>query len=148
MPLRPELPPRLAAFLAEHHVLVLATCRDGQPWTASCYYAFDPEAGRFLIASDPATRHLREALDNPSVAWAVHLETKTVGKIRGLQATGRFAGLEGAGLEAARALYLRTFPIARMMPRLDLWALEPDHLKLTDNRLGFGTKLLWTRAGA
>lgn len=145
MPLAPLLPPRLAAFLAEHHVLVLATVRDGRPWTASCYYAFDPGTGRFVIASDPSTRHLQEALGNPAVAWAIHLETRTVGKIRGLQATGRFRALEGAGLDAARALYLGTFPIARMMPKLDLWALEPDHLKLTDNRLGFGTKLLWTR---
>lgn len=146
MALRPELPPRLAAFLAEHHVLVLATVRDGQPWTASCYYAFDPDAGRFLMASDPSTRHLQEALDHPAVAWAIHLETKTVGKIRGVQATGRLRPFEDEDLDAARALYLRAFPIARLMPRLDLWALEPDHLKLTDNRLGFGTKLLWTRA--
>lgn len=146
MPLRPELPPRLAAFLAEHHVLALATARDGQPWTASCYYAFEPGSGRFLIASDPATRHVQEALAEPRVAWAIHLETRTLGKIRGLQATGRLRALEGPDLDAARGLYLRTFPVARMMPRLDLWALEPDHLKLTDNRLGFGTKLLWSRA--
>jgi hypothetical protein len=148
MPLVPDLPPRFQAFLAEHHVLALATCRDGRPWTASCYYAFDPGPGRFIVASDPATRHLREALANPAVAWAIHLETKSVGKIRGLQATGRLAALEGAELDAARALYLRTFPIARMVPRLDLWALEPDTLKLTDNRLGFGTKLTWSREGA
>lgn len=148
MPLPPALPPRLAAFLAEHHVLVLATARDGQPWTASCYYAFDADSGRFIVASDPATRHLQEALSEPRVAWAIHLETRIVGKIRGLQATGRLAVLEGTDLEAARTLYLRTFPVARMMPRLDLWALEPDTLKLTDNRLGFGTKLTWTRAQA
>lgn len=148
MALRPDLPSRLAAFLAEHHVLALATSGAGQPWTASCYYAFDAAAGRFLIASDPATRHLREALANPRVAWAIHLETRIVGKVRGLQATGRLAALEGPDLEAAKAAYLRAFPVARMMPRLDLWALEPDHLKLTDNRLGFGTKLLWTREGA
>lgn len=25
----------------------------------------------------------------------------------------------------------------------EMWVIAPDYLKLTDNRLGFGTKLLW-----
>jgi uncharacterized protein YhbP (UPF0306 family) len=29
------------------------------------------------------------------------------------------------------------------MPELHLWSLAPDYIKMTDNRLGFGTKLIW-----
>ena len=36
------------------------------------------------------------------------------------------------------------FPIARLMPNLHLWTLRPDFIKMTDNRLGFGKKLIWT----
>jgi hypothetical protein len=30
-----------------------------------------------------------------------------------------------------------------MMPELHLWSLTPDFIKMTDNRLGFGKKLIW-----
>jgi hypothetical protein len=143
-------PPRIVAFLAEHHVLTLATARDGAPWCAHAYYAYMEGRNRFVIASDPETRHMRELLDTAHrrAAWAVALETKIVGKVRGIQCAGRLVALEGAALAEAKAAYLGRFPVARMMPRLDLWGLEPESLKLTDNRLGFGTKVLWNAEDA
>jgi hypothetical protein len=143
-------PPRITAFLAEHQVLTLATARDGAPWCAHAYYAYLEARNRFVIASDPETRHMRELLatEHRRAAWGVALETKTVGKVRGVQCAGRLVALEGEALAEAKAAYLARFPVARMMPKLDLWALEPDSLKLTDNRLGFGTKVLWSAGDA
>ena len=34
------------------------------------------------------------------------------------------------------------FPYAAAMD-LEMWAIAPDYLKLTDNRLGFGKKTIW-----
>ncbi len=147
----PALPEaRITAFIAEHHVLTLAVAKGNVPWCATCYYAYLEELNRFVIASDPETRHMREALEAgaPRVAWAIALETKAVGKIRGLQGAGALVPLKGAALAKAKAAYLDRFPVARLMPRLHLWGLDADLLKLTDNRLGFGTKLLWQRGGA
>jgi uncharacterized protein YhbP (UPF0306 family) len=52
--------------------------------------------------------------------------------------------LEGDELKKARSAYLKRFPIARLMPDLNLWILSPDFIKMTDNRFGFGKKLIWT----
>lgn len=146
----PALPEaRFTAFIAEHHVLALAVAKGNVPWCASCYYAYLEDLNRFVIASDPDTRHMREALEAaaPRVAWAIALEARAVGKIRGLQAAGALVPLKGAALAKAKAAYLDRFPVARLMPRLHLWGLDADLLKLTDNRLGFGTKLVWQRGG-
>jgi uncharacterized protein YhbP (UPF0306 family) len=48
------------------------------------------------------------------------------------------------GGEAARTAYLLRFPFA-LAAKLDLWILEIDYVKMTDNRLGFGKKLEWRR---
>ena len=49
---------------------------------------------------------------------------------------------EGAEFEAAKRTYVKKFPYAAVA-ELHLWLLRPQTLKLTDNTLGFGRKLIW-----
>jgi uncharacterized protein YhbP (UPF0306 family) len=134
-------------FIGEHHILNLAVSRDNQPWCATCYYVFLEMEKLFVFTSGDETRHIRDMVEgnNYRVAGTIALETRIVGKIRGLQFAGRMFRPEAELLKRSKAAYLKQFPIARMM-KLHLWVLEPDLLKLTDNRLGFGTKLTWTPA--
>lgn len=132
---------RIKAFIAEHHVLTLATAQGGAPHAAPLFYAYDAKQNRFLFASDPDTEHGRQMQANPDVSAAIYLETETVGLIKGLQITGTVSEADGSG----RQCYLARFPYARVMnPRL--WQLAPQQMKLTDNRLGFGKKLIWEAA--
>jgi uncharacterized protein YhbP (UPF0306 family) len=62
--------------------------------------------------------------------------------LQGLQIEGEVSLAEGADLEAARRAYLRRFPYATVMEQ-PLWILQPTLMKLTDNTLGFGKKLIW-----
>jgi len=135
---------RITAFIDEHHILTLAVSRDNMPYCATCYYAYLPDTNQFIFTSDHDTRHIRDVIDggNPHVAGAIALETRIVGKIRGIQFTGTLREMTGEELKKAKSVYLSRFPIARLA-RLHLWALEPDFIKMTDNRLGFGTKLIW-----
>jgi uncharacterized protein YhbP (UPF0306 family) len=132
-------------FIGEHHILTMAVSRDNQPWCATCYYAYEPEQNLFILTSDPETRHIRDLAEtnNFRIAGAIALETRIVGKIRGLQFTGSIWQPTGPDLKKAKSRYLRRFPVARLMPVLHLWYLSPDMLKLTDNRLGFGKKHYW-----
>jgi uncharacterized protein YhbP (UPF0306 family) len=41
--------------------------------------------------------------------------------------------------------YIKEFPYAAVAD-LELWRLEADFMKLTDNTLGFGKKLIWQRS--
>lgn len=133
---------RILDFIQDHHVLTLATQSELGVWCASCFYFYDAAANEFIFTSDLDTRHGQEMLERPEVAGAIVLETSMVGKIRGLQFTGRVQLLEGEDHKAARAKYIKQFPIAAVA-RLNLWRLKPGHFKLTDNRLGFGKKLIW-----
>jgi len=135
---------RILTFIGEHHILTLAVTRDNVPWCANCYYAWMAGSNRFIVTSDHDTRHIRDMLSsgNSRVAGTIALETKIVGKIRGIQFSGVMKELEGEALKQAKAAYLKRFPIA-LLATLHLWAIEPDYIKMTDNRLGFGTKLVW-----
>ncbi|MEJ2373224.1 MAG: hypothetical protein P8Y16_05450, partial [Sulfurimonas sp.] len=67
------------------------------------------------------------------------LETKEIGKIQGLQFRGIFRKNEDKELSK---LYFKTFPYAlALQPKL--WIIDVDYFKLTDNRLGFGKKIIW-----
>jgi uncharacterized protein YhbP (UPF0306 family) len=76
----------------------------------------------------------------PKVAASILLETRIVGRIRGLQISGEVRPAD----EENRRLYLKRFPYTALAD-LHLWQLEPHELKLTDNTLGFGKKLIWRR---
>ena len=136
---------RIIGFIGEHHILTIAISRDNLPYCATCYYAYMPETNQFVITSGADTRHIRDAVEgkNFHVAGTIALETRIVGKIRGIQFTGLLCSPAGDDLKKIKSAYLKRFPIARLMPDLHLWYIEPEFIKMTDNRLGFGTKLVW-----
>ena len=134
----------MLTFVGEHHVFTLAVTRENKPWCATCYYVYLEDLNMFVFTSDHDTKHIRDVVEtgNNYAAGAIALETKMTGKIRGLQFAGSMKELEGNVLKKARSAYLKAFPVARLA-KLHLWGLVPDVMKMTDNRLGFGKKLIW-----
>jgi len=131
---------KIEAFLAEHHLLSLATSQNNIPYSASLFYAYDSEVKTFIVASDPKTTHIQNVLANAHVSGTVALETDEVGKIRGLQ----FTATMQMATKQEGILYFKVFPYARVM-NPQLWVMKLEKIKMTDNRLGFGKKLKWTR---
>ena len=131
-------------FLKKHHVLTLATCTANQAWCANCFYVWLEDGCCFVFTPAPVTRHGSEATQNPQVAGSVVLETNSVGKVEGIQFTGTMEVPEGELAEKAKFAYLKRFPVAVLM-KTNLWVVKVNHLKMTDNRLGFGKKLVWER---
>ena len=130
---------RFIKFIKKHHVLTLATVNgEGMPYVANCFYAFDAKRNLFVFTSDLATRHGAEMAANSSVALSIVLETRIVGRVQGLQVTGEAK----RGDDEARKYYIKRFPYAAAAD-LELWMVEPAMMKLTDNTLGFGKKLVW-----
>jgi hypothetical protein len=139
-----ELDSRIIRFIKKHHVMTLATSRDNKPYCSSCFYVFIEKENTFLVTSDMDTRHIKEVLDQPAISGAIALETTMVGKIQGVQFTGTMTLIEGEEFSKAKSLYLKRFPVASFA-ELVLWRLDPDYLKYTDNRLGFGKKMIWEK---
>ncbi|MCC8088115.1 MAG: pyridoxamine 5'-phosphate oxidase family protein [Rikenellaceae bacterium] len=131
-------------FIKEHHVMTLATSVNDRPYCANVFYAWMGSDNCFVFTSSDETRHASEAINNKHVAASVVLETSVVGKIRGVQITGIMERPEGEAFDKAKSRYLKKFPFAAVM-RLDLWVLKPEFMKLTDNRLGFGKKIIWNK---
>jgi hypothetical protein len=134
---------RIVRFFRRHHVLTIATSVDNEPWCASCFYVYLKEENSLVFTTDPKTRHGQEFQKNQKIAGTVALETKIIGKIRGIQFQGTVSEPSGEMDEKAKTAYLKRFPVAMLM-ETHLWLIRLTSIKYTDNRLGFGKKLIWT----
>jgi uncharacterized protein YhbP (UPF0306 family) len=134
---------RIIKFFRKHHVLTIATSVENEPWCANCFYVYMEEENALVFTSDKDTRHGKEFLKNPLVAGSVVLETLRVGKIQGIQFQGIVSEPEGEMLSKAKWAYIKKFPPSVLMDT-HLWIVRLTLIKMTDNRLGFGKKILWT----
>ncbi len=130
---------KICSFINEHHVMSLATSNNLELSVCSLFYAYCDNELSFVVASSDDTTHIQNIKQNKNIAGNILLETKSIGKILGLQFRGEFVQLEG---EHLRKLYFKEFPYAlAMQPKL--WKIKVNYFKLTDNKLGFGNKLIW-----
>ena len=137
-----EFPERIAKFIKRHHVLTLATVDEaGEVWCSNAFYALDAERALLIFSSNGTTAHAAQMAAHSRVAASVVLETRIVGRVQGCQIRGTAA----VGDNEARRRYLRRFPYAAAIPDMTVWSVAMDYVKLTDNTLGFGKKLIWQR---
>ncbi|HQH41383.1 MAG TPA: hypothetical protein PK825_06540 [Bacteroidales bacterium] len=144
VPFLPMNPPdkRIVRFIRHHHVLTLSTTSEKRPWVAHCFYAYYEKEQMLVVTSDLSTRHIREALRNNLVSGGIVLETKFIGKIRGIQFEGILEEPQDELYRNAHITYLKRFPFA-VLTNTRLWTIRLTGIKMTDNRLGFGKKLYW-----
>jgi len=135
---------RIIRFFRKHHVLTVATAVADEPWCANCFYVYMEDENALVFTTGSDTRHGREFKLNPVVAGSVVLETKIVGRIRGIQFQGIVSEPDNDLLARAKRCYLKRFPVAALMDT-QLWIVRLTYIKMTDNRLGFGKKLRWSK---
>jgi uncharacterized protein YhbP (UPF0306 family) len=133
---------KIIEFFRKHHVLTIATTVGNEPWCANCFYVYLEEENVLAFTTGTDTRHGKEFAKNPVVAGTVVLETLIIGKIRGIQFQGIVSEPEGEIISKAKWAYLKRFPPAALMDT-HLWIVKLTHIKMTDNRLGFGKKVVW-----
>jgi len=135
---------KIVDFIKEHHVLTLATSVNNVPYCANCFYVYLEDDNMFVFTSDEETKHVQDIFKNNVVAGSVVLETSVVGKIQGIQFQGKMELPKGDIKKKANKTYMKKYPFAKLM-KTQLWCLELSFIKLTDNRLGFGKKLIWMK---
>jgi uncharacterized protein YhbP (UPF0306 family) len=133
---------KIIRFFRKHHVLTIATTVNNEPWCANCFYVYLEEENSLVFTTGDDTRHGKEFGQNSFVAGSVVLETMVIGKIRGIQFQGTVSEPEGELFSKARRAYLKRFPPAVLMDT-HLWIVKLNFIKMTDNRFGFGKKLVW-----
>ena len=135
---------KISNYISENKVFTLATTMEGMPYCAQCFYAFDEVNKILLFLSDNDTRHIKEALANNNVAGTIATEVTTVAKIRGIQLTGGFLNPSEEQQKEFYKIYYKQFPFAKAKPA-PIWGIKLNWIKMTDNTLGFGKKLIWER---
>jgi uncharacterized protein len=148
---------RIAAFLAEHTTLSLATVgADGAPAAAAVFYAHDVGFNLYFLAEE-RTEHGRNLLAEARVAGAIHADGQDWRGIRGLQLRGQARLAEGTALAHAAVVYGRKYAfvaglvagsggsdiLAGPLARARLWVLQPTWFRLIDNTVRFGFKEEW-----
>ena len=131
---------KIEEFIFEHHIFNLATISvSNEVDICSVFYVYDVKSKSFLFASDEKTEHIKNILKNNQVAGTIVLETKIISKIQGLQFKGDVVLVEDKDLKDK---YFKSFPYAKLLnPKI--WQLNINYMKFTNNRLGFGKKLIW-----
>ena len=137
-----NLEKRVADFIKKHHVLTLSTAVENKPYSCNCFYAYNQEDNVLIFTSDYQTKHIQDALKNNYVSGSIVLETSVVGKIRGVQFNGFIFEAKENDLKKYKKFYLKRFPFA-VLSSTAIWYVELTFVKMTDNRLGFGKKIIW-----
>ena len=139
-----EIDKQIISFIKKHHVLILATFDEQQPYCANVFYAYDVENNAFIFYSDDKTKHFYDMKNNKYVAASVVLETKIIGKIQGLQLNGIATQPVGEIQKRCYGIYIKRFPYA-IINKANLWMFEIIFAKYTNNMLGFGKKIIWKK---
>ena len=137
-----EYPKSILSFLKSQTLITLATSAGNVPYCANCFYSFEPSNKFLVIKSSPDSRHIREGLSNNKVAGAIIPSNLQLGQIIGLQFQGILSEPDGEKLKAAKNSYYKKFPFALIMPG-ELWIIQPEYFKMTDNRKLFAEKTEW-----
>ncbi|MFC2138734.1 pyridoxamine 5'-phosphate oxidase family protein [Bacteroidota bacterium] len=139
-----ELDKRIIEFIKKHHVLTMATSNENEPYCANCFYVYMKDENALVFSSDKTTKHIQDIEDQNLIAGSIVLETHVIGKIQGIQFQGIIKEPKGELLKKAKKEYLKRFPVSMLM-KTTLWLTELTFVKFTDNRLGFGKKLIWKK---
>lgn len=97
-----------------------------------------------VFKTDNDSRHMQEALNQEFVAGTVLPDKQKTGVVKGIQFQGKMVTEDESILERAKKKYYKKFPFAKVMEG-EIAVVELTLVKLTDNKLGFGKKLLWER---
>ena len=139
---------RIAEFLQQQTCSALCCVGiDGHPWCFSCYYAFDRETCLLYFKSSAQTKHAQIMLGNPLVAGTILPGKLNKLQSRGIQYEGTILPSGHSLAQQASTFYYKKHPLARAIPG-DIWTVQLNHIKFTDNSLGFGKKFTWSREQA
>lgn len=156
-PIDASLRARIAAFLAEHTTLTLATVSaDGAPAAAAVFYAHDAGLNLYFLTEE-RTEHGRNLLADARVAGTIHADGQEWREIRGLQVRGEVYPVAGTELAHAVAIYGRKYAfvagllsgsggpgiLVGPLARARFWVLRPAWFRLIDNTVRFGFKEEW-----
>ena len=130
-------------FIQKQKVATLC-CVDEQkaPYCFSCFFAFDDVKHLLYFKSSATSHHARLLQQDGSVAGTINPDKLNALAIKGIQFRGQVMTPDHPLAADAGTLYHKKFPFAHAM-KGDVWTICITSIKMTDNTLGFGKKIIW-----
>ena len=117
---------------------------EGRPYCFSCFYAFNSQEGLIYFKSSSTSHHTQQMKKNPFVAGTVLPDKLNKLTIKGIQFEAIVLDTQQPQVKKRLNNYYKKHPAALAMPG-DIWILQIEYIKMTDNTLGFGKKIIWNR---
>lgn len=135
----------ISNFIAQQTVAsVCCSGPEGDLHCFSCYYAYNENQELLYFKTSDDSLHMQYLLKNALLAGTILPDKLNKLSIKGIQFNGELLRTSHAQDNDAAKLYHRRFPFALAMPGI-VYTIKLNRLKMTDNTLGFGTRLVWDR---
>lgn len=131
-------------LLNQNSATVCCIDNAGKPYCFSCFYAFDNLKGIFYFKSSANSLHSVLMKKNPFIAGTVLPDRLNKLSVKGIQFQAEVLDSTAPGVQEGMQNYFKKHPVALLIPG-ELWALQINHIKMTDSTLGFGKKISWNR---
>jgi uncharacterized protein YhbP (UPF0306 family) len=115
-----------------------------QPYSFSCFYAFDSENTLLYFKSSESSYHSRVIMQNPAVSGTVMPDRLNKLAVKGIQFKGEVLAMNDPLCKKSFQNYYNRFPLAVAIPGV-IWTIRLDQLKMTNNIMGIFEKLSWQR---
>lgn len=130
-------------FIQKQKVATLC-CVDEEmsPYCFSCFFAFDDVNHLLHFKTSASSHHARLLQQNGRVAGTINPDKLNALAIKGIQFRGQVLATDDPLAAGAGTLYHKKYPFALAM-KGDVWTVRITTIKMTDNTLSFGKKIIW-----
>jgi uncharacterized protein YhbP (UPF0306 family) len=138
------IPAEMLEFIGSTKVATICCVAANAPHCFNCYFSFIAADGYLVFKSSSGTRHEEILRQNAVVAGTIIPEHIELATIRGIQFEGVMLPENMLLTVKASSSYYLAFPFALAVPG-NLYIVQINSLKFTDNTKGFGYKSHWAR---
>ncbi|HEV7330867.1 MAG TPA: pyridoxamine 5'-phosphate oxidase family protein [Flavisolibacter sp.] len=134
---------RISRFIKGQKVATICCVEgDNKPYCFSCFYAFDEAKMQLYFKSAANTHHMQLLKDRPFLSGSILPDKLNPLALQGIQFSGLL--IDKIECAAAKSVYHNRYPFALAMSGT-VYTIELQWIKMTDNTLNFGTKLIWEK---
>jgi len=136
---------KIVDYIQDNRIATLCcTDENNAPYCFNCFYAFDTENALLFFKSSLQTYHAQLLLQNTHIAGSILPERIEMLSLKGLQLTGTIIYEDFPENINPEMYYHKRFPLA-LAKTGEVWCIQLETIKMTDNTPVFGKKLLWSK---
>lgn len=136
------IPVDITKFLSKQTcVNICCLDEENNPYCFTCFYHFDEGNNCLYFKSQMNTHHAKLLEKNGTIAGTILEDTLDKILLKGIQLTGKVKRNSMMDISASFKYHAK-YPIATTVPG-DIWTVQLEVIKFTDNGQGFGHKTHW-----